>query len=63
MGTSAVRLHEPQEDFEGMVRTLARQVENLQGGTHPGSSQPENSTSIVMDVEDLKSKTTRLNAS
>ena len=59
-GNSAVRLHETQEDLKGMLRTLAQQVENLQGGTHPESSQPENAASIVMDVEDLKSKATRL---
>ena len=61
MGTSAAKLHDLQEDVERMVRTLARQVENLQGGTHPGSSKLENSASIVMDVEDLKGKTAPLN--
>ena len=43
-----------------MVKTLARQVELLQGGTHRGSPQPGNSASLVMNVEDMKSKTTRL---
>ena len=60
MGTPAARLHDAQEDLKGMLRTLARQVENFQGRTHPGSSQTETSASVVMDVEDLKSKGTRL---
>ena len=38
MGNSTARLHEAQEDLTGMLRTLARQVENLQGGTKPMST-------------------------
>ena len=43
-----------------MFRTLAQQVEALQGGTTPGSVPPENAATTVMDVEDLKNKVTRL---
>ena len=60
MGNSAARFHDAQEDLKGMLRTLARQLENLQGGTHPGSPQTETPVSVVMDVENLKSKATRL---
>ena len=61
MGNSAARLYEAQEDLKGMLRTLAQQVEKLQGGTHPGSLQPDSTTPIVMimNVEDLKRKATR----
>ena len=60
MGTSMARPHDAQEDLDGMVKTLARQVKDLQGETHPGSPQPENSASLVTNVEDLKSKTAHL---
>ena len=56
MGNSAARLHNAQEVLKGMLRTLARLVENLQGG----SSQTGTSASVVVDVEDLKTKATRL---
>ena len=40
---SNARLHKAQENLKGMLRTLARQVESLQGGAHSGLPQPENS--------------------
>ena len=57
---SLARLHEVQDDLKGMLRTLARQVESIQGGAHSGLPQSENSASPVMDVGYLKSKVTRL---
>ena len=57
MKASNARLHEAQEDFKGMLRTLARQVESFQGG---GLPQSEISASAVVDVDDLKNKVTRL---
>ena len=60
MEASNTRLFEAQENFKGMLRTLARQVESLQGGAHSGLPQSENSAPVVMAVEDLKSKVTCL---
>ena len=59
MGNSDARLYEAQEDLAGMLRTLAQQVETLQGGTTPGSAQFTSTAPLVMDVEDLKRKATR----
>ena len=59
-----------QEDLKKNFRTLARQVAALQGGRIPGpisqgsasqeSAPPEGSTTMVMDVDELKTKVTRL---
>ena len=57
---SHARLHDAQEDLKGILRTLARQVESLQGGAHSRLPQTENSASVVMDVDDLKNKVARL---
>ena len=55
---SHARLYDAQGDFKGLLRTLARQVESLHGGAHSGSPQPESSASVVMGVDDLKTKVT-----
>ena len=42
-----------------MLGTLAQQVENLQGGTNPRSTQSEGTASLIMDIDDLKRKAAR----
>ena len=43
MSHSFARFHDAHADLKKMLKTLARKVENLQSGTHPGLSQPEGS--------------------
>ena len=42
IGNSLARYIDAQEDLKEVFRTLARQVEALQGGTTPRSAPPEN---------------------
>ena len=60
MGKSAARLFDAQDDLREMIRTLAQQVETLQGGTTPGSAQPENAATMTVGVADLKNQVMRL---